>query len=257
MKKYMVIRDNAIYVAGTTLKVKNQKEGFNMALHACVNENDVIENRQQFADDFNIDLNQCVFAKQTHSDHLVKVSKDDMGKGAKTYATAIEDTDALYTKDKGICLGVFHADCVPVLVADPISGLVCAIHSGWLGTVKEITAKSIAYLKENEGIDPKNLKVYIGASISQNNFEVGSDVVDLIKQMSFDTTPFYYYNETTNKYFVDNKALNKQQCINEGVLEKNITVDCNCTFANQENFFSYRKDKNCGRHMSFIMLKGE
>ena len=128
--------------------MNEEKENFNMGLHACESTNAVIENRKTFANDFNIDPNQCVFAKQTHSDHLVKVTKDDCGKGVFDYESAIDDTDALYTKDKGVCLGVFHADCVPVLMADPITGLVCAIHAGWQGTVKEITRKypSCSYL---------------------------------------------------------------------------------------------------------------
>lgn len=255
MKKYILVKDNSLYVAGTTLKVNEEKENFNMGLHACNSTEDVIENRKTFANDFNIDLNQCVFAKQTHSDHLVKVTKEDLGKGAFDQESAIDDTDALYTKEKGICIGVFHADCVPILMADPITGLVCAIHAGWQGTVKEITRKTIAYLKENENVNPEHLKVYIGSSITQTNFEVGPEVIEKIKNMSFDTRSTYYFNENKNKGYVDNKELNRLQCIHEGVLMKNITVDKNCTYANTENFFSYRRNKQCGRHMSFIMLK--
>lgn len=226
-----------------------------MALHACKSKDAVLINRKRFSKDLNIDLNNCVFAKQTHSDHVVKVTRADAGKGVFDYESAIDDTDALYTKEKGICLGVFHADCVPVLIADPVLELVCAIHAGWQGTVKEITAKTIAYLKEHEGVNPENLKVYIGASICQNNFEVGKEVIEAVQAMSFDTSSTYYFNEATQKGFVDNKELNRLQCLNEGVLMKNITVDKNCTYANSETFFSYRKDKECGRHMSFIMLK--
>ena len=256
MKKYIIVRDNAQYIAGTTLKAASQPEAFNMALHACKSEEAVLINRARFAKDLNIDLNRCVFSKQTHSDHIKEVTKDDLGKGVFDYASDIEDTDALYTKEKGVCLGVFHADCVPVLIADPIKEIVCAIHAGWQGTVKEITAKSIAYLKEHEGVNPENLKVYIGASITQSNFEVGMDVIEKVRAMSFDTSSTYYFNETTQKGFVDNKELNRFQCINEGVQKKNITLDKNSTKTNEEKFFSIRRDKDCGRHMSIIMLKG-
>lgn len=255
MKKYIIVRDNPQYIAGTTLKVEAHPESFNMALHACKSTDAVLVNRKRFAKDLNIDLDHTVFAKQTHSDHIKKVTLEDCGKGVFDVESAIEDTDALYTKEKGVALGVFTADCVPVLIADPIQEIVCAIHAGWQGTVKEITAKTIAHLKEQEGVNPENLKVYIGASICQNNFEVGMDVIEQVKAMSFDTSSTYYFNESTQKGYVDNKELNRLQCINEGVLEKNITVDKNCTFANSENFFSYRREKECGRHLSFIMLK--
>lgn len=73
--------------------------------------------------------------------------------------------------------------------------------------------------------------------------------------MSFDTSAFVYQNTETKKAYVDNKGLNREQCILAGVPYTNISVDKNCTYSNQENFFSYRRDMNCGRHMSFIMMK--
>lgn len=255
MKKYILLTEEPTILAGTTLKVQQEPENFNMALHACQNSENVMDNRKKMAEDFNLDVNQFVFAKQTHSDHIKKVTHEDMGKGAFDYESGIEDCDALYTSEKGILLGVFHADCVPVLLYDPVTQIVAAIHAGWQGTVKEITGKSIAYLKENENVNPANLRVYIGPAICQNNFEVDQDVVEKVKAMSFDTSSFIYHKEEDNKFFVDNKGLNRQQCLNAGVLAENIRYDKNCTYANQENFFSFRKDKNCGRHCTFIMIK--
>ena len=255
MKKYILLVEEPAILAGTTLKVQGEPELFNMALHAAKDPEAVMQNRYKMAEDFHLSVDQFVFTQQTHSDHLVKVTKEDMGKGAKDYATAIPDTDALYTREKGILLGVFHADCVPVLLYDPVEQLVAAIHAGWQGTVKEITGKTIAYLKEHENVNPANLHVYIGPAICQNNFEVEDDVVEKVKAMSFDTSAFIYHTENDKKSFVDNKGLNRQQCLNAGVLAENIRMDKNCTFANQENFFSYRKDKDCGRHCSFIMIK--
>ena len=255
MKKYILWKNDTALTAGTTLKVTTQPEAFNMALHVGGDRNNVIDNRNKFCEDFAIHLNQCVFAQQTHSDHLVKVIAADAGKGSEDYATAIPDCDALYTKEKGIMLGVFHADCVPILIYDPIQELICAIHAGWQGTVKEISAKAIHYLVEHEHVDPAELLVYIGPAICQDNFEVGEEVVELIQNMSFDTSSFIYQNTETKKAYVDNKGLNREQCIRAGVPYTNISVDKNCTYSNQENFFSYRRDKNCGRHMSFIMMK--
>lgn len=255
MQKYILTGVRKEIIAGTTLKVKDYPESFNMALHACEDQKAVLENRKQFADDFKIDLNQCIFAQQTHSDHIVEVTEKDLGKGAMDYSTAIQDCDALYTKQSNIMLGVFHADCVPVLLYDPVSHIVAAIHAGWQGTVKEITGKTIRYLKEHEQVDPRNLFVYIGPAITQNSFEVRDDVVQLVKKMSFDTNDYIYHTEGSDKSYVDNKGLNLKQCLIEGVLMEHINMDKNNTFSNSEIFFSYRKNKNCGRHMSFIMMK--
>ena len=257
MKKYIIWKNNPSLIAGTTLKVNSEPEQFNMALHSCEDSETIINNRRLFASDMNIELNQCVFTQQTHSDHVVSVSECDAGKGTLTYESGFADSDALYTRSNNVMLGVFHADCVPLLMFDPFTGIVCAIHAGWQGTVKEITAKTIQHLIDHEHVLAKNLLVYIGPAICQNNFEVGADVIAKVQGMSFDTTPFIYYKPETEKAHVDNKGLNLQQCLNLGVPLNNITVDKNCTFANQENFFSYRKDTKCGRHMSFIMKKGE
>lgn len=253
MQKYILWKNETSIVAGTTLKVAGQIENFNMGLHVTENKAAVIQNRNRFSADFKINVKQCVFAKQTHSDHLVEVTRADMGKGSTDYASAIEDCDALYTKDKNVMLGVFHADCVPVLIYDPVKQLICAIHSGWQGTVKEITAKAIQTLIDKEQCDPQNMLVYIGPAISQNNFEVGEDVIEKVAAMSFDTSAYIYHKN--DKAFVDNRGLNRQMCLNANIPATNIMVDKNCTFANQNNFFSYRKDKECGRHMSFIMMR--
>lgn len=257
MKKYILWKNTPSLIGGTTLKINSQEERFNMALHSCVSEDAVLRNRQLLCDDMQAELNRCVFAKQTHSDHCVKVTNMDAGKGAFDYESGIEDCDALYTREKNLMIGVFHADCVPVLLYDTYQELICAIHAGWQGTIKEVTAKTIQHLIDHENVDPRNLQVFIGPAICQNNFEVGEDVIEKVQGMSFDTTPFIYYKPETKKAHVDNKGLNLQQCLNKGVDFRNIALDKNCTSANQETFFSYRKDKNCGRHMTFIMMRGE
>ena len=92
MKKYIIVRDNAQYIAGTTLKVLEQPEGFNMGLHACKSKEAVMTNRKTFSQDLNIPLENCVFAHQTHSDHIYEVTAKDKGKGAFDYESAIADT---------------------------------------------------------------------------------------------------------------------------------------------------------------------
>ena len=134
----IIWKDNEDIVAGTTLRDAQAKEDNNMALHVGGNLTDVIANRQRLSEDLGISLNQWVFTQQTHSDHMHEVTKADAGKGSLLYVDGIADCDALYTKESHIALGVFHADCVPVLLYDPFTHLIAAIHSGWQGTVKEI-----------------------------------------------------------------------------------------------------------------------
>ncbi|MEF9968163.1 MAG: peptidoglycan editing factor PgeF [Longicatena sp.] len=241
-------------IAGTTLRNSELKENGNLALHTHGDLEAIIENRKVLSKDLSISLSQWVFAQQTHSDHLIKVGKDEQGRGTLLHSDGIADCDALYTKDKGVALGVFHADCVPILLYDPFTQLICAIHSGWQGTIKEITAKVISYLIENEHVKPENLLAYIGPAISYHSFEVGQDVIEKVQTMSFDTSSFITYKKD-GKALVNNKGLNRQMLLNAHVPYENITYNRNDTFLDNDAFFSYRRDHNCGRHLSFIMMK--
>lgn len=241
-------------IAGTTLKDKNQKEDNNLALHTGGNLSYVIENRKQLCEDLKIDLSQCVFLQQTHSDHIYQATLLDAGKGTLVYEDGIGDHDAIYTKEKNLLIGVFHADCVPILLYDPMHDIIAAVHSGWQGTVKEILRKTIAVLVEKEGVDPAQLHAYIGPAIAFHSFEVGEEVVEKVEAMSFNTSAFIK-RDGSGKAFVDNQGLNLQMLLNYGVSSEHITVNKSDTFTPNDALFSYRRDHTCGRHLTFILQK--
>lgn len=245
---------NQEYLAGTTLRNPKKPECNSMALHCAIDKNAVIKNRERLAQKTGIPLTQFVFANQTHSDHIVKITGQDAGKGAIDADTAIANCDAIYTREANLLIGVFTADCVPILLYDPLEKLICAIHSGWMGTTKQITAKALDILIHQEGCQPQNIHAFIGAAIAYHSFEVGMEVVDKIKVLPFNTAPYIAYKEN-NKAYVDNKGLNYQMLLNAGLIKEHITIDKNDTFADNESFFSYRRDKASGRHLSFIVRK--
>lgn len=250
MKTYW---DDSTVFAGITLKDSNKREDNNMALHVCQNSEDVIYNRHVLSRLLNIPLNNFVFANQTHSNNFHRVTKADLGKGTLTQQDAINDTDALYTYEKNIVLTSFVADCAPILFRSEKSNLVGAIHSGWQGTIKEITRKLFVHLKEIEHEDLQYIHVQIGMCISQNKFEVDFDVFDKFQRLQY-ADEFMYFDSETNKYHIDNAAVIKKQCLLAGILEHNILIDPTCTFIN-DNAFSYRQNKSCGRHLAFIYRK--
>lgn len=241
-------------LAGTTLRDPDVLENNNMALHVGGNVDHVINNRIALCHALDTDLHHCVFAKQTHSDHIHCVTLDDLGKGAYEQESAIDDCDALYTRESNVLLGVFHADCVPVLLYDPIQNIIAAIHSGWQGTVKEITRKTMEHLIAHEQVDPANVIAYIGPAIAYRSFEVGRDVIDQILSMSFDTSGYIAYL-SDEKALVNNRGLNKQMLLDAGVPMENITINKSDTFSPNESLFSYRRDHACGRHLSYIIRK--
>lgn len=245
--------NNPNYIAGTTLKNVRYAEHNNMALHACKNIKNVLENRQELANILQIPLENFVCANQTHSAHFYHVTKDDLGRGAIDLKTAIPNTDALYTYEPNIVLCSFTADCVPVLFYHETNGLIGTIHSGWQGTIKEITLKLFEQLKQEKNNQLAQIHVQIGIALSQEKFEVDEDVYTKFKKLGY-ADEFMYFNEETKKYHIDNQLVVKKQCEMAGIPTEQITIDRTCTFIADEGF-SYRQDKKCGRHISFIMRK--
>ncbi|WP_262175712.1 peptidoglycan editing factor PgeF [Saccharococcus sp. Marseille-Q5394] len=253
--KTKIYIDNSTFVAGTTLKDERRPEHNNMAFHASEKPESVIENRKRLADSLQRELTDFVSASQTHSANFHKVTVADKGRGAEVGATAIPDTDALYTIEPNVLLCSFTADCVPVIFWNEANGLIGVIHSGWQGTVKEITLKMFDHLKKVEGCKPGDFHVQIGMALSQEKFEVDEDVYVKFKALGY-ADEYMYFNETTNKYHIDNQKTVKKQLELAGIPPEQITLDRTCTYISPDGF-SYRQDKKAGRHLSFVMRNGK
>jgi len=245
--------DNDQFIAGTTLKDIKSFEQNNMALHVCENPLDIIENRQNLASSLKCGINDFVCANQTHSANVHQVTLEDKGRGAQDLKNAIENTDALYTLEPNTLLCTFTADCVPVIFYNESNGLSGVIHSGWQGTVKEITRKVFQRIIGEKQSDPKDIHIILGPALSQEKFEVDVDVYEKFAALGY-ADDFIYFKKETNKYHIDNQLTVKKQCELAGIPSENILIDKTCTFISEEGF-SYRQDKKTGRHLSFILRK--
>lgn len=275
--KTNIYLDNDKYIAGMTLRDETEPENNNMALHVCKNPDDVIGSRKKLADYLSCSPDDFVCVNQTHSTNFYKATADDRGRGAYDAGTAIERTDAVYTCEPGLLLCCFTADCVPVIFYNQQNeqavgqgqtggqdetgqhnrtggrGIAGVIHSGWLGTVNEITPKVLSHMINHEKCVPGDFHIYIGKAISQDKFEVDEDVFLRFKELGY-ADEFITYNSQTGKYHIDNQLVVKKQCEMAGIPADRISVDRTCTYKDPAGF-SYRRDKECGRHMSFIMKK--
>ena len=240
-------------IVGTTLKDKSAPEENNMALHACIDSQAILENRRELAAFIKCQLKDFVCANQTHSANVHKVTRSDIGLGALQNETAIPNVDALYTDEPGIVLCSFTADCVPVIFYNEVNGIIGVIHSGWQGTVKEITPKVFEHLAQNEQSNPADWHVQIGMALSQEKFEVDEDVYVKFKALGY-ADDYMYFNEMTDKYHIDNQLTVKRQCERAGIPSDQISIDSTCTFSSEEGF-SYRQDRQAGRHLSFILKR--
>jgi purine-nucleoside/S-methyl-5'-thioadenosine phosphorylase / adenosine deaminase len=159
--------------------------------------------------------------------------------------------DALIADLKGIGVGVFTADCVPILLVDKSASVAAAVHAGWRGTLSQITKATLIEMEKSFGITPSRICAVLGPSIGACCYEVGEDVASLFMNKSSDWER-YLSRKGNSKYALDLKEANIHTMAREGV--EDIEVMEMCTKCSSE-FHSYRRDgKKVGSQLNFIGL---
>lgn len=177
----------------------------------------------------------------------------------------MEGVDGVATDESCVCIGVFTADCIPVLFYDPKHCAIAAAHAGWRGTVQRIAAKMLSYMRENFGTCAKDVRALIGPGITLKNFEVGQDVYDKFAAAGFDMNSIarkfpamrHESGDTENwspvvnnnnghdalKWHIDLPECNRLQLLEAGVLAENIILTGIDTYDNHDDYFSARRLK--------------
>ncbi|MDD7282182.1 polyphenol oxidase family protein [Floccifex sp.] len=246
-----IIHLNTNIYGATTLKDIKAPEQNNMALHVCLNSEDVMKNRKELEKE-TLPLENWVLPWQKHTANVQRVSICDHGKGAYTKEDSILNVDALYTTEPNTLIGVFTADCVGVLVVDETTPCVCVIHSGWKGTAQGIVDKVVKELISKDLLHPQFTKAYFSPSILFDSLEVGMEVIDLIHNLDFDVEPFIRYMPH-QKAYLDNQGLCIQMLKNNGITQ--IVPSTMDTKKEIETCFSYRNNKQTGEHFTFGFIK--
>jgi len=203
-------------------------------------------NRILLAEKLMIKPDQLVFPRQTHTNCVAEIT--DIPENE------IKDTDALVTNKTGICICVQTADCVPILLFDPVNNVIAAIHAGWRGTVKKIAEIAVQKMVSQYNSSPVNIIAAIGPSISPEIYEVGDEVVEEVKK-SIPNAEILLHKKDSGKYHVNLWEADRQILLNIGLAKKNIEILGECSFVNSEKYFSARKDgMDTGRMVSGIMM---
>ncbi|MBZ4663836.1 MAG: pgeF [Caloramator sp.] len=188
--------------------------------------------------DNNMNIDKAVYLRQVHGDEIYIVNSENYREVKSKFG------DALITKEKGIPIGVFTADCVPIIIVDYINKIIAVVHAGWKGTDKRILRKTIEKMVKEFDCDCENMYVVLGPAIASCCFEVGEDVYN----------KFNFREKRDGKYYVDLFLENKKQALDLGVLDRNILLSNICTKCNNDLFYSYRVNTNTGRIGTFISL---
>lgn len=179
------------------------------------------------------EMSRPIYLTQVHGDKILNVTE---------IPETPPDADALITRKPNLPLMIKTADCQAVLIFDPTTNTIAAIHSGWKGSIQNIIGKTIKHLKEM-GSSPGDLLVGISPSLGPECSEFSDPKTEL---------PDWCEKYTTGNN-VDFWKMSLDQLKKEGVLEKNIENVNICTKCDP-NYYSYRQ-KDDGRMASFIMLK--
>jgi YfiH family protein len=219
-------------------------DSFNVAAHVDDDEQNVAVNRQQLLQACQ-GLQRIDWLNQVHSDRC-----------AEAGAQPLDNADASFTAEHGLGCAVMTADCLPLLLCDKKGQRVAAAHAGWRGLAAGIIENTVAKFS-----CPQELMVWLGPAISQAHFEVGATVREhflaaaKVEDQPATDSAFEPNLQCPHHYFADLYQLARIRLLALGV--EQIYGGNYCTFAQQEHFFSYRRDGVCGRMVSLIYIKDE
>jgi polyphenol oxidase len=224
-------------------RVGGYSEGDYKSLNLGIYTNDsrlsVDRNFKRVIESAGMTTESLVYLKQVHGNNFYFVD------GINYSEIKEKEGDALITKTKGIAIGVFTADCVPIILVDNENDIIAVVHAGWRGTELHILSRVLEYMINILGAGSKNIVASIGPFIGSCCFEVNLEVADKFKHKV----------KRENKWYVDLWQENYDELIKCGISEENIDNGKLCTMCNSELFFSYRRDNGkTGRLGTFVQL---
>jgi len=164
--------------------------------------------------------------------------------------------DAIVTNQPGVLVAVETADCVPILLLDPVRRVSAAVHAGWRGTLAGIVPKTVAVMQNRFGCSLRSIRAAIGPSIGVCCYEVDGPVLAPLKR-SFPYWADVVEEAKGTKAHLDLRGLNRRQLEEAGVNPARIETVNLCTACHPDLFHSYRRDgARTGRMRSGIGFTG-
>lgn len=165
----------------------------------------------------------------------------------------VPQTDALVMDAGGTTLMLRFADCVPILLYDPIRRAIGLAHAGWRGTIEKISQKTVLTMMEACGSRPGDIIAGVGPSIGPCCYKVGEDVIGFVRG-AFDNWQTLLHQRRDGSFHFDLWEANRAQLAQVGIRE--IEVAALCTACRSDEFFSHRAEGGVtGRFAAVLGLK--
>lgn len=203
----------------------------------------VEQNLRRAAEALSVQRERLYFPSQVHEAEVVELLGDE-----SVSDVLQRNADAVVSGAPDLACAVRIADCVPVLMADPLTGRVAAAHAGWRGLVRSVIAETARVL----GGNPGGWIAAIGPHITQPAFEVSEDVAMEIEAVCPGAD--CVLRRPNLKPHVSLSRVARWQLEHLGVQPERIEVVAGCTHSEPERFYSFRRDgKASGRHLAAIV----
>jgi len=227
----------------------------------------VFENIKRSLEAIGADAKTIVATQQVHSNNILVIDDqtsfsalrkmDVSGSALEGYDLYVSpETDGLITNRRDVILMTFYADCVPLMLHDPVTGYVGTVHSGWRGTANLIGLEAISLFKAL-GSDLKNIQVGIGHSAGVCCYEVDQPVINALRTHFSELEMLtFMVPKDDEKVMLDLKTANAMIFRGSGIDEANIEINQGCTICDAHLYHSHRRTGYPRGSMSaFIQIK--
>ena len=152
----------------------------------------------------------------------------------------LEQADAIVTDQPDTPLVMRYADCVPLLLYDPVKRAIGLAHAGWRGTVKGMAAAAVGALASAFDSRPEDVHAVLGPAISRRNYQVGEEVAVQADAYFGKDAGIVARDSSDSSAYLDLWRANRLDLARQGV--RNIEVLDICTFENTGEFYSHRAE---------------
>lgn len=216
-------------------------ESLNLGVNRGDEEANVRENYRRLCAALGVDMGKLVLCRQVHSDTVRTVTAADAGCGLDRRADW--EADALITDVPGVTLVAFGADCLTMVLYDPVRKAVGAVHAGWRGTAAGIVERAVERMCDCYGTRPEDLICALGPCIGKCCFETDQDVPNAMTATLGAAALPYLTSDGNGKFHVDLRGLNALRLERAGVLPEHMDLSPDCTMCHPEKYWSHRYTK--------------
>lgn len=194
---------------------------------------------------------------QTHSSRVACITDPDISRDS------LQGVDALVTGLEGVSVGVRTADCIPVLLYDPVARAVGAVHSGWRGTADRIASRAVEEMARLFGSSPRDIRAAIGPGIGFDSFQVGEELVDIFSAAGFPMDRIWNFRGARKEgsmsggHHIDLKECVRITLMESGLNASEIQVSEIDTYTDLRFYSARREGSRCGRNINAVMLSGQ